>query len=420
MVRLLAFRGSSSARCFKATKLWATTIRTTVSQTDKSDLKFNLDPSEAHDDDADFSSFSGDLEALLDLPAPSLSQISRDGVIRRSFSTPDLPVSPLMDTAFHNARNKNFKSKATPPTANDPRLSPFQRKLYKNPYAQALATPVRVCTLSKTALPKFFLQTFRIIGHPDNGEPYYVPTSRILQDTKRALKKSESQESTSKEVSTTDESALVRRIKPGEKVEGNRLRSSSYMLARKSLVGSMYDPNSGYGKHPFTYLIPPRARQNQQLSAIYYMSIYRKDMADFVMMIMRRRITEHLRYLMTERPFYVSGLNNLKDLRQPARTAAFFWTGCDHSPPPSEFSEINGKPFYNLRALLGEENVAALQEEIPRAGAAGSILVFKTISPFSKPLIALKHQPGTINLQLRLWWLQGYLAEHKKHLIANQ
>ncbi|KAH6667881.1 hypothetical protein B0J14DRAFT_489338 [Halenospora varia] len=303
-----------------------------------------------------------------------------------------------MDPAFHEARNKNFKPKAAPPTANDPRLSRFQRKLYKNPYAQALATPVRVCTLSKTAVPKFFLQTFRIIAHPDTGEPFYVPASRILQDTRKALKENESSEPT---------------------VQGNRLRGSSYMLARKSLVGSMYDLNSGYGKHPFTYLIPHRARQNQELCAIYYKAIYRKDMADFIMMIMRRRITEHLRYLMIERPFYVPGLDNLKDLRQPARTAAFFWTGCDDSPPPPEFSEINGKPFYNLRALLGDENMAELQKEILGAGAAGSILVLKTISPFSKPFIALKHQPGTINLQLRLWWLQGYIAEHKEYLAAD-
>jgi hypothetical protein len=84
-----------------------------------------------------------------------------------------LPLSPFMDPNIVAAREKPHLPKIRP--GKNPTL--FQQQLSRNPYALALATPVRRCQITKTALPKYFLQDFALMAHPKKGNPWWVPTS---------------------------------------------------------------------------------------------------------------------------------------------------------------------------------------------------------------------------------------------------
>lgn len=60
----------------------------------------------------------------------------------------------------------------------------------------------------------------------------------------------------------------------------------------------------------------------------------------------------------------------------------------------------NKIPLHNLQLLLGSDHVENLRRELP--------------SIFNQEIVALKNRRTTIDVQLRLWKLQGYSAEHKQ------
>jgi hypothetical protein len=79
------------------------------------------------------------------------------------------------------------------------------------------------------------------------------------------------------------------------------------------------------------------------------------------------------------------------------------------SVAPGEFAtldidkEMKSKvPVYNLQLLLGDSYVKDLRQHVP-----------PTFTVFKHEVVALKNKKLTIDMQLRLWKLQGYLAEHK-------
>ena len=79
------------------------------------------------------------------------------------------------------------------------------------------------------------------------------------------------------------------------------------------------------------------------------------------------------------------------------------------SVAPGEFAtldmdkEMKSKvPVYNLQLLLGDSYVKDLRQHVP--------LAFRV---FKHEVVVLKNKKTTIDMQLRLWKLQGYLAEHK-------
>jgi hypothetical protein len=80
------------------------------------------------------------------------------------------------------------------------------------------------------------------------------------------------------------------------------------------------------------------------------------------------------------------------------------------SVAPGEFAtldrdkEMKSKvPVYNLQLLLGDSYVKDLRR-----------FMSPTFKIFEHEVVALKNKKTTIDVQLRLWKLQGYLAEHKQ------
>jgi len=86
--------------------------------------------------------------------------------LRRRESGRSLPISPILDPTLIAAKNRH-KNKKTDPSTNVEDLTPLQLALRRNPYAQALATPVRQEAITGAFLPRHFLQAFgTLFKHP--------------------------------------------------------------------------------------------------------------------------------------------------------------------------------------------------------------------------------------------------------------
>ncbi|KAF4945755.1 hypothetical protein FGADI_11687 [Fusarium gaditjirri] len=72
-----------------------------------------------------------------------------------------LPISPVMDYKFLQARRRTKKAMPTAISGQ------FRKKLSNNPYAEALISPTRWCKNTNTCLPRYFLQDFELVEHPD-------------------------------------------------------------------------------------------------------------------------------------------------------------------------------------------------------------------------------------------------------------
>ncbi|KAF3004791.1 hypothetical protein E8E13_002763 [Curvularia kusanoi] len=84
----------------------------------------------------------------------------------------ELPLPPLLDPVVIEARTRHMQKKEKPRVAD---LTPFQRKLWENPFAHALASPVRECFRVNHFLPSDLLISLHL--RPHNGDPWLVPLS---------------------------------------------------------------------------------------------------------------------------------------------------------------------------------------------------------------------------------------------------
>ncbi|KAK5162436.1 hypothetical protein LTR04_003761 [Oleoguttula sp. CCFEE 6159] len=80
----------------------------------------------------------------------------------------------MLDPIKMAARNRHKEPK---PLSKHEDLTPFQRELEQNPYAQALAKPPRTCAVTTTRLPHFFYLDFYAIPHPETGKPWLMPAT---------------------------------------------------------------------------------------------------------------------------------------------------------------------------------------------------------------------------------------------------
>ncbi|CAI6338973.1 unnamed protein product [Periconia digitata] len=117
---------------------------------------------------------------------PSIGPILSDEKSHRSFylreDGPPLPLPPSFDPIIVSARSKWKQPKQKPHVAE---FTPFQNKLWENPYAHALATPIRQCRATSALLPEALLTTLHPRPHPDNQAPWLLPVS--LTTSQRSL-----------------------------------------------------------------------------------------------------------------------------------------------------------------------------------------------------------------------------------------
>ncbi len=190
-------------------------------------------------------------------------------------------------------------------------------------------------------------------------------------------------------------------------------------------------------------------------------------MDTFVLDLMRRRIVEGLKYLCERKAGYLQGCSDWDYAKGSKQVGAFIWLGQaggkmvattgeveatandpgkrviavregevtasayddamyvgqgdvtqvsgeedtveenSSSVAPGEFATLDMDkkmksklPVHNLQILLGDALIEDLRRQVPWI--------------FNYEVVALKNKNATIDVQLRLWKLQGYLAEHKQ------
>ncbi|ATZ54491.1 hypothetical protein BCIN_10g04910 [Botrytis cinerea B05.10] len=301
----------------------------------------------------------------------------------------ELPLSPLMNPLFQEARNKHSAPKPQPKKEG---RTAFQEQLAKNPYALALATPVRQCTATQLSLPSFFLQDFTIMAHPTTSAPWHVPRSLSPH---------------SPNVKSSEQNTL----------HTPSLGSTSYVALRQSLLQSFFKTKSGYtGIYKKFGLMQAKstARKHAVLQATW-----RSDMDTFLLELMRRRTAELLEYLCKKKS-YIHKCANWEEVEFSEQTGCVLWMGQklasrgegeqgweqeqEQEVPPGEF-EIKrigpggrkAVPVFNLRTMMGKQWIEKIRE--------GNRI-------FGNQILVVKHKNATKEIQMRLWKLQGYVATY--------
>ncbi|KAH8768591.1 hypothetical protein BGZ57DRAFT_766090 [Hyaloscypha finlandica] len=288
-----------------------------------------------------------------------------------------------MDPDVIAAKEKYVARKPRP--SKNPEL--LQQILGKNPYARALATPLRRCALTCNALPSFFLQDFNLMAHPETGNPWYVP---------RSLAKYKGPTVSEKEIDAD--------LEPKEeKVQ----TSQTQQISAESTAVLGY---SGIWKKTDQKDERPREKTGT--------ARWRSDMHEFVLNLMRRRILEDLVRVTNSKRGYVVGCSGWEDALAKPQVGAFLWTGGDgeldegQNIPPEfatldvpagrkEESRTRKVPVHNLRRFLGKDKLAELREKLPSG-------------IFEREVVVLRRKQYVVDLEMQLWKMQGYLAEYRE------
>jgi hypothetical protein len=323
---------------------------------------------------------------------PILSRINRE---KGTIATPvgDLPISPLMDADYHENRVKWTKPKAPQRTVFEKQK--WRRHLDRNPYALALATPVRRCPGTTLTLPKFFLQDFNIVLHPETGQPWYVPTSLALSRQQKTRGAEDTGDETQEEKSA--------RSGPPKKPAG----PTGYLLARQDYLAQQNLNGELHSKDHKKLMALHHS--SDRIRATANKAIWREDMDTLILTLMRRRVLEDLIYLSalsadSTRDSYVVRCKTWDEVRADryrGQRGCVLWIGQGEGPGPRATMDIPGVKFgrkiavHNLWRLLGLEGVESLRGEVEL---------------FREGEVFLVLRKRTLEMQMKLWKLQGYLA----------
>jgi len=169
-------------------------------------------------------------------------------ILQRTASTydpPAPPVSPLLNASTFLPYSKKHP-KAAPTPGN--KLSPREWALRQNPYAAILASPVRNDADFHRRLPSALLHRFVVKSNPTTGEPWILPDG------------------------------LDFGVPPVRTVAG-------YCFATYTAVHA-YTPGTGRGNKAWAKMLS----ETQRKSGIIAKIVWRKDMADFVLTKLRKRV----------------------------------------------------------------------------------------------------------------------------------
>ncbi|RKF78733.1 putative esterase-like protein [Golovinomyces cichoracearum] len=355
-----------------------------------------------------------------------------------------LPISPLMDDNFHEARQRHRQPKRKPDTT---KLTPLQEAVRKNVYARALATPVRKCRLTGVMLPRFFLLGFHAIVNNKTGVPWYMPRGITNKDPMKE-EVEEQDRSYIEDISyTAFEDDTIRQgceSDAGSEAKENSSSSTSMVQSETPLEHHPTTTNSSYRSKTFppstakigggTYLLrsyqaldslrTKSTKSSKGVPSLLFLTQnirnspfaletfnaarFRPDMADFVLTLKRRRVFDAL--ILATRKFrgYISNFNPTRTLKT-SQVAAVIIIGppyinkdCDYrSVTEQEFHAYMEKstkdvPIFDLRILLGDEMLQQLKNSDEKR--------WKT------EVLTIKNRNYSQYLLERLWELEGYLT----------
>ncbi|KAH0562147.1 hypothetical protein GP486_003150 [Trichoglossum hirsutum] len=285
-----------------------------------------------------------------------------------------------MDPAM-KATIMKHRSPKPPPSKH---LNPLQVKLKNNPYAHALAAPVRQCAILKTRLPSSFLIRYRLVAHPETGALWYIPQGMAKPvPVDRAPSDLEEQLSLSAPPNGP----------------------SSYALSSASLLQHITLQRKK--RKLFTWELLNRCQALEAKSNI----IWRRDMHEFVLGLLRKRVHNETNYIATRRCF--SRCATLEEVQRKKQVGFVLWFGRPSSAhrdvpndkedggPMSYTTIATQRPVaevavYNLPRLLGRGLADALRHDFG-------------LEPHNEAVV-VKSRRSTVDAGVWLWKLEGYLA----------
>lgn len=281
-----------------------------------------------------------------------------------------------------------------------------------------LATPVRMCSATRTHLPKAMLQGFGLVRHPETNQVWWLPEG-LDAPRKPASKASDEAEETDDPSDVATETTT----KGGSAAASEKQAAYRYplnVLGRKDLL-------EGFSKHGHTYFAGNKRMANlPSAPPLAKTAVWRADMDGVILDQRRRQIMEDLVHLSTlceeNGRRYIIRVTDAKYSATYVHRAAFLWLGQDPASGSEDSKqELDGKtgktevdpeqyatldidgdptttrPVYNLPRLLGAANVARLRADFN---------MFKEGSLF----LLRSQRSGPLNK--KLWSLQGYMATH--------
>lgn len=241
-----------------------------------------------------------------------------------------LPISPLLDASWRDRRKRGEPK----PKPNLLKISRFQKRLYRNPYAKMLAEPPRMCHLTRARLPRPFLTSFGLAQKPKSEELWWVSTdatSGWKKIPKKAFKEQSEKHLACGSGSEEEEARRMRQLKAHadathhmieeanrggdstastakstlrdlrslevdaefEKTRNRQFKAPVHVLARHDLLASFHDKNSKYAKGFM------RFGGNPNIGSLANGAVWRKDMHDVILEKMRVDAASHLASLAT-------------------------------------------------------------------------------------------------------------------------
>jgi hypothetical protein len=286
---------------------------------------------------------------------------------------------------------------------------------------------VRRCPITNTSLPNFFLERFNLVSHPETGKPWFVPENPInkisdpataAQDDMSAERQTEPEPDGAAQESTQagQQSAVKTR-------KGVKMGPSAYILSRQTLLQELQNPQSPHFKGQ-RRLLRMSDHGQSKLTAALNAAHWRSDMDTVLLELLRRRAVEGLQHFAkmveNEGRKYIVKCEFWNEVKELKHRGCLLYLGppegaSSESEPervPPRLSTMNLGPcrygatiaVHNLRELLGEEHVGRLRQ---------------TSGLLSDGSLFLLGRQATVNLQMLLWKLQGYMAWSEQQVASG-
>jgi hypothetical protein len=262
------------------------------------------------------------------------------------------------------------------------------------------------------------LERFNLVSHPETGKPWFVPENPIKKASNLATATEDDipeEGRAGPEPDWAAEDSLAAGQQSAAKAQkGVKMGPSAYVLSRQTLLQELQNPQSPHFRGE-RRLLRMSDHGQSKLTAALNAANWRSDMDAVLLEVLRRRAVEGLQHFanMVEdqgRKYIVrcESWSGVKELKH--RGCLLYLGPPEGASPESEpervpprLSTMNLGPcrygatiaVHNLRELLGEEHVSRLKQ--------GSTVL-------SDGSLFLLGRQATVNLQMLLWKLQGYMA----------
>lgn len=272
---------------------------------------------------------------------------------------------------------------------------------------------MRRCLVSQVSLPTFFLQRFGLVSDPKTQRPWIVP--RDLEPRKLAAAEEATSTATANEAAVgTPPGPESTDVAREENPRQARTGPSAYLLSRQTLFQELQRLSSPYfGGHKRLFRMS--AHTTSHLLPVVNSAQWPGDMDAALLELMRRRVVEGLLHFanMVEQHGreYIVKCERWDDaLRLKHRGCLLFLgrheatsseSSLEFVPPRLSTMDVPSARFgkklvvHDLPALLGQEHAGRLRQE-------SALLRDGTLF--------LLGRQATVNLQMLIWKLQGYMA----------